>query len=268
MSIFPYLPKEPYDIPLGLQALTAGVDANNSVIQFAAVNGVDSPYLNVEPRWYRFRVLNASSDQSISLELCNKDGQRLDGLWEIGTDGGMLKHPVNVANRPLTVYQDGRLDVYQAERYDLLIDFSQLQGQTLYLPSVVRASNGCALVTPQFSCNAPFQETPMMQINVTTPLGPTPDPVNLSMIGDRSWDTDTAFLHSKHQGASGQFSTRPDHAFDFGVGGSQLVISGQPYDMFRTTMSDSVDDAGNWTSYPATINPMIVNANSVQIWQL
>ena len=111
---YPYLPKEPYDIPLGLQALTAGVDANNNVIQFPVVNGVDSPYLNVEPRWYRFRMLNASATQSISLEMCGGAGQRINNIWEIGTDGGMLKNPLNISDRPLTVYQDGRLDIYQA----------------------------------------------------------------------------------------------------------------------------------------------------------
>src|SRR5204863_3221345 len=108
---YPYLPNEQYDIPLGLQVLSAGTDSDGSMIEFPAVNGVDSPYLNVEPRWYRFRLLNASADQSISLELCAGPNKRLDDLWEIGTDGGTLQHPVNVKDRPLTVYQDGRLDM-------------------------------------------------------------------------------------------------------------------------------------------------------------
>jgi len=267
---YPYLPKEPYDIPLGLQVLTAGVDANQNVIQFASVNGVDSPYLNVEPRWYRFRVLNASATQSISLELCTSTGQPISGMWVIGTDGGLLKNPVNVVDRPLSIYQDGRLDVYQAERYDLLIDFSQFAGQSIYMGSVVRDANGCSLATNAHPpvCNVPFQETAMMQFNVTTPLSPPPDTTNLSMIGDQSWDTDTAFLHSKHTGPLGQFSTRPDHSFNFENASGQFLISGQPYDMFRLTMSDMVDELGNLTPYPATINPMIVNANSVQIWEL
>src|SRR5688500_2527349 len=64
----PHLPLPQYDIPLGLQVLTAGTDANSNVIQFVAVNGYDSPVLHLQPRWYRFRLLNASATQSVSIE--------------------------------------------------------------------------------------------------------------------------------------------------------------------------------------------------------
>ncbi len=275
---YPYLPKEPYDIPLGLQVQQAGTQSPGIPVDPAdqtlpnyvvAVNGVDSPKLDVEGRFYRFRVLNASVDQSISLELCDGNGNNLNKLvWVIGTDGGMLAQPLNLPDRTIDVFHDGRLDVFQAERYDLLIDFTGLAGQTLYLSGMVRQSNACmgtVKMTPDAIPTCIDQEYPILAFNVTPPT--SPDNTQVSQIGNRSWQADTAFLQQNHS-SGGSFDPTADRVFGFEVGGSQLVISGQPYNQFRLTNSGIVDAHGNTVPYPRAIKPALVNANSVEVWEL
>ena len=54
------------------------------------VNGKLFPYLDVEPRNYRFRVLNGSNGRFFRFSL----GSRLD-LHQIGSDQGLLPAPVS-----------------------------------------------------------------------------------------------------------------------------------------------------------------------------
>ncbi|ARF14345.1 copper oxidase [Sporosarcina ureae] len=75
------------------------------------VNGKVWPYLEVEPRKYRFRILNASNERFYKMNLSN--GQK---IIQIGSDGGLLETPV---------YMD-ELTIAPAERMDVIIDFSKL----------------------------------------------------------------------------------------------------------------------------------------------
>jgi len=82
------------------------------------VNGKVWPYFEVEPRKYRFRILNASNTRSYQLHL--DSGQP---FYQIGTDGGLLRRTVNVDKIP----------IQPAERIDVIIDFSKLKGQEIVL---------------------------------------------------------------------------------------------------------------------------------------
>jgi spore coat protein A len=84
------------------------------------VNGKLYPYLDVEPRAYRFRVLNASNARFYYLSLSN--GGR---FHQIGTDQGLLPAPVEI----------DRTTLAPAERADLILDFSALAGQRVVLKS-------------------------------------------------------------------------------------------------------------------------------------
>jgi FtsP/CotA-like multicopper oxidase with cupredoxin domain len=74
------------------------------------VNGRTWPYLNVERRRYRFRLLNACNSRFLILKHSN-------GLpfWQIGADGGFLPAPVEQA----------QLLMAPAERADVIVDFSR-----------------------------------------------------------------------------------------------------------------------------------------------
>lgn len=106
-------------------------------------NGKLLPYLDVEPRTYRIRLLNASNARFYFLTLSN--GQ---SFVQIGTDQGLLAAPVDVA----------MLTIAPAERADLIIDFSKHDGEQIVLKNqtmsvmqfrVGRGSKGATLAVPK-----------------------------------------------------------------------------------------------------------------------
>jgi spore coat protein A len=82
------------------------------------VNGKTWPFLEVEPRRYRLRLLNGCNARFLILRLGN-------GLpfWQIGAEGGFLPAPVQL----------GQLLIAPAERADVIVDFTGLAGQTIRL---------------------------------------------------------------------------------------------------------------------------------------
>jgi spore coat protein A len=79
------------------------------------VNGKVWPFLNVEPRMYRFRILNGCNARILSLDIGGP------GFWQIGAEGGMFDVPVPMK----------QLVLAPAERADVLVDFSRFAGETL-----------------------------------------------------------------------------------------------------------------------------------------
>ncbi|SCL14792.1 Multicopper oxidase with three cupredoxin domains (includes cell division protein FtsP and spore coat protein CotA) [Micromonospora nigra] len=93
---------------------------------FTLVNGVIWPHLDVDARWYRFRVLNAANGRFFRLDLVDEAGTvHNDAVRIIGTDVGLLPAPAAVPA--------GGLTITPAERVDLLVDFSRFRGQRLRL---------------------------------------------------------------------------------------------------------------------------------------
>jgi spore coat protein A, manganese oxidase len=81
------------------------------------VNGKVWPYLDAEPRMYRFRILNGCNARILSLDIGGVS------FWQIGAEGGMWDRPVLV----------DKLVLAPAERADVLVDFSKFAGQTIVL---------------------------------------------------------------------------------------------------------------------------------------
>jgi spore coat protein A len=102
------------------------------------VNGKLFPYLDVEPRKYRFRVLNASNARIYHLSFLEKTSANAAPFHQIGTDQGLLPAPV-----PLTTLQ-----IAPGERADLVVDFSEHPGAQLILKSD-------AFVVMQFRVSSP-----------------------------------------------------------------------------------------------------------------
>jgi spore coat protein A len=135
------LPSGAYDIPLILEGRGLNTDGtmyytNDISIEYygnsVSVNGKLWPYLNVEPRKYRFRVLNSSNARTFALKLLDQMGQAPGpSFYQIGSDGGFLQDTVQL-NDP-TDPDALRLTVAPAERADVIIDFSTFAGHTLYL---------------------------------------------------------------------------------------------------------------------------------------
>ena len=77
------------------------------------VNGMIWPHLEVEPRKYRFRMLNAAGSRFYDFKLETAGGD-LVPFQQIGTDGGLFEYPVD---------RDTLL-VSPAQRADVVVDFS------------------------------------------------------------------------------------------------------------------------------------------------
>jgi spore coat protein A len=110
------------------------------------VNGKSWPYMNVEPRRYRFHFLNGSNARMYALQLADKKGNTsgptVPTIWQIGSDGGLFDKPVKIdAFTPFSFDPTGgfsgfpgpRLFFAPAERMDVIIDFSGFQGKTFTL---------------------------------------------------------------------------------------------------------------------------------------
>jgi len=78
------------------------------------INGKLFPYLEVEPRKYRFRILNAANGRFFHLTLSNSQP-----FQQIGTDQGLLPAPV----------PEPRVSLAPAERSDVIVDFSGSRGE-------------------------------------------------------------------------------------------------------------------------------------------
>ena len=125
------------------------------------VNGAPWPFLEVEPRKYRFRFLNGSNSRFYSIEIAGGPP-----FHHIGSEGGMFNAPV-VRDRILML---------PAERADVIVDFAGFEGETL----VLRNARLPAGVVSPASPNLPQ----VMQFRVgTTVTNPGPDSIPTSLPG-------------------------------------------------------------------------------------
>ncbi|MEH7664245.1 outer spore coat copper-dependent laccase CotA, partial [Bacillus velezensis] len=160
------LPSGEYDVPLMILDRTLNDDGSlsypsgpanpsetlpdPSIVPFFCgntilVNGKAWPYMEVEPRTYRFRILNASNTRTFSLSL-NNGGKFI----QIGSDGGLLPRSVKTQS----------ISLAPAERYDVLIDFSAFDGEHIILTN----GTGCG------GDADPDTDANVMQFRVTKPL--------------------------------------------------------------------------------------------------
>ena len=126
------IPGGPFEIPLVIQDRRFNADGTflypRSGIEGATwigeyfgdtmlVNGKVWPFLDVEPRMYRLRILNGCNARILTLDV----GGPI--VWQIGAEGGMWDVPVALS----------RLVLAPAERADVLVDFTRYAGQTLVI---------------------------------------------------------------------------------------------------------------------------------------
>jgi spore coat protein A, manganese oxidase len=126
------IPGGPYEIPLVVQDRqfnpdgtflypTSGIAGATWIGEYFGdvmlVNGKVWPFLNVEPRLYRFRILNGCNARILNLDVGGAP------MWQIGAEGGMWDQPV-----PMT-----QLVLAPAERADVLVDFSGFASRTTHL---------------------------------------------------------------------------------------------------------------------------------------
>lgn len=128
------LPKDDYDIPILLQDRSFHDDgslmypAGDGVSErlttshvdeafgdTVVVNGKIWPYIDVEPRAYRFRILNGANSRYFNLDF---KGLK---VYLIGTDGGLIEEPKVLKE----------LLLGPAERAEIIVDFATSAGKTI-----------------------------------------------------------------------------------------------------------------------------------------
>ncbi|TMI89459.1 MAG: bilirubin oxidase [Bacillati bacterium ANGP1] len=134
------------------------------------VNGRSWPHLNVEPRRYRFRIVNASNARFFRMGLADSaSGAQGPSLWQIGTDGGLLDRPVKLPGLVEPPATDPspttRLFLAPSERADIILDFTGLSGRRFTL------TNDAQVPFPSGSPLDPSDPTrAVMEFRVTLPL--------------------------------------------------------------------------------------------------
>jgi spore coat protein A len=128
-----YLPSGKYEVPLVLCDRGFRTDGqlnypvspfpqapwvDECIGDYTLVNGKLLPYFDVEPRAYRFRLLNASNSRFYRLSLSDKRP-----LIQIGCDQGLLAAPASAVT----------VTVAPAERADLILDFAPVAGKQMTL---------------------------------------------------------------------------------------------------------------------------------------
>jgi spore coat protein A len=124
------------------------------------VNGQAWPALNVEPRMYRFRVLDGSNARFYDLKLFDQTTGAYVPFFQVGTDDALLGAPV-----PLT-----SLLVAPGERADIVIDFSKVGwGDTIIV------TNDAKGPFPKGTPVDPHTTGLVMAFRVTLPMTNIPD---------------------------------------------------------------------------------------------
>jgi spore coat protein A, manganese oxidase len=114
LSVTGGLPGGDYEVPIAIQDKLFNADGSfllgpEGIGNVKVVNGKSWPYLDVEPRKYRFRVVDGNATSTIKLILPGNLK-----FTQIGADGGFLPAPKTVT----------KLAVAPGERADVIVDFS------------------------------------------------------------------------------------------------------------------------------------------------
>jgi spore coat protein A len=176
------VPVGPYEIPLVVQDRmfteegelyypsepeVEGVPAPSVLPEFfgdfVLVNGKTWPVLEVEPRPYRFRMLNGSDSRFYNMWVAGGSASSSPKIVQIGTDSGLLDQPVKLS----------KLTLGPGERADVVIDFSRYAGQNLILRNNGRSP------FPKGETVDPRTTGQIMAFKVTKPLDTSVYPVEV-----------------------------------------------------------------------------------------
>lgn len=97
------------------------------------VNGKIDPVMHVHPRRYRFRWLDTGPSRFYQMFLTDTTNLNAHNMfYQISVDGNLMPNPVQVESVRMGV----------AERADVIIDFAQYAGKTLYIENRLEQTDG------------------------------------------------------------------------------------------------------------------------------
>jgi spore coat protein A len=227
------LPSGDYDVPIVIQDKLFNPDGslsypplNMNTLQSGffgktiVVNGAVQPYFQVANRKYRFRILNGSNGRQYKLALSS------GAFIQIGTEGGLLPAPVT---RPSIL-------IGQAERYDVVIDFSKYPvGTQVILQNTLSSPGSSTFQIMRF--DVARQETdPSVIPSTLRPIVPL-----TGSVMNRSWEL----------------------AFN----GADWTLNNQVYDMNRIDAAPTLNSVETWafSNFSNVPHPMHPHAGMFQI---
>lgn len=246
------------------------------------VNGTVSPYLVVEQRQYRLRMLNACNSRFLNPRLVHAKGSSgVDatdpmphkpgpGFMQIGTEGGFLPAPVMLSGTA-----SSRLLLAPAERADLVVDFRDVPAGAvliLYNDAAAPFPNGSAAEdhfpgNPKTPASAPGS-TPdtraLLQIRVVSRSGTVDAPIRLPTGGN---PLDGPFIVAQQRGVPTPIPP--------GVPVRRLTLN-EGFDAYgrlqQTIGTDqSVSIAGAGLAFGRAYHDApseVVTAGSVEVWEI
>ena len=130
-------------------------DTDGHLGDLITVNRKVKPFMNVEPRKYRFRIYDGGPSRLYELELSDRSSMTC-----ISNDGNLLEHPVEVTSIVLG----------PANRFDIIIDFSRYSpGDHVDLENVMEQINGQG---PTGRRLPPDQHMEVLRFNIVDLKGP------------------------------------------------------------------------------------------------
>jgi FtsP/CotA-like multicopper oxidase with cupredoxin domain len=214
------------------------------------VNGKIQPFFNVQPRRYRFRLLDTGPSRFYQYFLTDLNNLgATNTYWVIANDGNLLPAPVQVSS----------VRIGPAERVDIIIDFSQFAGKTIYLENRLNQLNGQGPVD-DFGPNGISQECTQV-LGATTPSILAAGQGNLLLqfrVGTRAVEDDSLPPSEQefYQLPSTNVDPRIVRTFKFDRLNGQWSINGQFMDCneFRFTVQQNSSEqwlltnlTGDWT---------------------
>jgi FtsP/CotA-like multicopper oxidase with cupredoxin domain len=152
----PFIPDEACDeLPSDVSAIWNPEFFGNTMV----VNGDTWPYLEVEQRRYRFRLLNGSQSRFLILKLDNELP-----FWQIGSEGGFLPEPLEL----------DELLIGPAERADVVVDFTDVPVDTEIVMMNLGPDEpfGGSVPGVDFDVSDPDTTGQVMQFKVVAATGP------------------------------------------------------------------------------------------------
>ncbi|MDO8736080.1 MAG: multicopper oxidase domain-containing protein [Thermoleophilia bacterium] len=189
------------------------------------VNGKAFPFLDVEPRRYRFRVLNGS--QSRFYNLWFDDADKPLPFSVIGSDGGLLPSPAPT----------DKLLLAPGERADVIVDFSGMHenavitlrndapapyplGGAKALPEIMQFRVNEALAEGELSVPAAMLDLPAIE-----PLTPTPGTPAREIVLVENIDANAIMSHGADTAGMGDMGGMSGAR----MGITELLINGRPF---------------------------------------
>lgn len=209
--------------------LTDGYDAG-VLGDVTLVNGVPWPTTEVEGARYRLRLLNASNARRYDLRL---DPAPPDGFVQIGTDGGLLEHPLS----------HDHIEVAPAQRFDVIVDFAAYEPGTV-VTLVNDFDTGTMAKVMQFVVGDRVEDTSRIPERLTTI-----EPLDTTAAGVI---TRVMRFNSGHL----SFDGRDHHVW---------LINGEPFTPNTAEAAPKLDSVEVWQLVSDFHHPVHVHLNPFQV---